>query len=155
MSHNCPTDTAHELSTATPLSASLAAQPEGKRMEEKDKENEGRGKEGGEQNEVGNQGSMELDSVHLMSCESSGDKSVSSVDTLVTESNKPTSPEREIGNDCRGNGEEGGSGSDIEVPRGVDEGLGSCFSPQIEPLHISPGESLDHTWNSNPSTPHT
>ena len=119
--------TLHEpyTATATPLSAPIIAQT-GKATEEREAEDRGV-----EQDEA-SRGSMELESVHLMSCETIGDKS------NVEES------EGDIGTDCRGEGEGGGDGSsesEIEVPRGAEEGPRSYFSPEtgLQPIHISPG----------------
>ena len=117
--------TLHKPSTVPtiPLSAPIIAQTS-KVTEEREAEDRGVEQDGA-RNE--SQGSMELESVHLMSCETIGERS------LVEE---PGLPEGEIGTEGRD-----GSESEIEVLRGAEEDSGSYFSPDtgLQPLHISPG----------------
>ena len=106
-----------------PLSAPTIAQTS--KVTEEGEAEDGSGEQDVARNE--SQGSMELESVHLMSCETIGERS------LVEE---PVLPEGEIGTEGRD-----GSESEIEVLRGAEEDPGSYFSPDtgLQPLHISPG----------------
>ena len=110
--------------------------------------------------------SEEVESVHLVSCENSLEKSSSGKKTAVGGGDGAVvgevgdigaecevgdiGAECEVGDECGGEGE--GSECEIEVARGAEEDHTAYLSPQtaFHPIHISPGMTIVHcTYNVN------